>query len=140
MEEFETYKEMFNGYDTVERELGHFPAFIDSVISGIKVNNREISLDFALFAEEYIATIELKNAEIATLKVATANPNMDANYIYNIAVTTEKERLVLVLYGFEAEEIFKAYFTDASIHITADTERKTRRFINAVFHNLPKLD
>ena len=138
MQDFESYKEMFAGFDKVERELGHFPAFIDGIIANVTLKNNMLTVDIALFEDEKIARITLTDAHIITLNVDTASPKLDKNYISNIAITTEENKLHFILTGDDFAEILRATFEDASISLLDDTDRNTRRFMNSVYNNLIK--
>ena len=136
---FDTYKEMFKGYDIVERKLNTFPEFQDSTLIKLKLNENDLNLEFALYEFDNIVRFTFKNVQIKYIDLIVTSPNMEENSISGFNVDSIDSTILFTVQDTEFKEILKFSFTDASIQLLDDNKRKERSFIGAVFKNLSKL-
>ena len=136
---FGTYKEMFKGYDIVERELNTFPKFQDSTLIKLKLNENDLILEFALYEFDNIVRFIFKNVQIKYIDLIVTSPNMEENSISGLNVDSIDSTILFTVQDTEFKEILKFSFTDASIQLLDDNKRKERSFIGSVFKNLSKL-
>ena len=52
MDNFQSYKEIFENFNNIEIKLGYFPTVIDGIITKINLDNNTLTVDIALYKSD----------------------------------------------------------------------------------------
>ncbi len=136
MDNFQSYKEIFENFNNIEIKLGYFPTVIDGIITKIDLDNNTLTVDIALYKSDKKIRFQFIKANLTLVNMDTASPNPNANYVSNVAINNKDNILSFVITGYDFKSILGATFEKANVLLIDDTEKKERNFINSTYQNL----